>query len=301
MEDMILFHKLYIYLNMLIYQINWSPNEVLIEILGFSIYVYSLMFILAFFVGFKLFQSFFIKENVNQKYLDPMLVYMVISIFLGARLGEVFFYQWGYYQNHLVEILLPIQESPNSSLLGLIDGYEFTGYRGLASHGAAIGVFIGLYLFIKRYNFKNFLWIFDRLTIPISIGGAFVRIGNFFNSEILGKYTDSNWGIIFENRGETLPRHPAQLYESLGYIILFFILYRLYQSQNVRDRQGILSGYFLIGLCFIRFMVEFVKESQGGIESFLPGLSTGQWLSIPFIILGLILLLKKKRDIRSVN
>jgi len=298
---MILFHKLYIYLNMLIYQINWSPDEVLIEILGFSIYVYSLMFILAFFVGFKLFQSFFIKENVDQKYLDPMLVYMVISIFLGARLGEVFFYQWGYYQNHLVEILLPIQESPNSSLLGLIDGYEFTGYRGLASHGAAIGVFIGLYLFIKRYNFKNFLWIFDRLTIPISIGGAFVRIGNFFNSEILGKYTDSNWGIIFENRGETLPRHPAQLYESLGYIILFFILYRLYQSQNVRDRQGILSGYFLIGLCFIRFMVEFVKESQGGIESFLPGLSTGQWLSIPFIILGLILLLKKKRDIRSVN
>ena len=298
---MILFHKLYIYLNMLIYQINWSPDEVLIEILGFSIYVYSLMFILAFFVGFKLFQSFFIKENVDQKYLDPMLVYMVISIFLGARLGEVFFYQWGYYQSHLVEILLPIQESPNSSLLGLIDGYEFTGYRGLASHGAAIGVFIGLYLFIKRYNFKNFLWIFDRLTIPISIGGAFVRIGNFFNSEILGKYTDSNWGIIFENRGETLPRHPAQLYESLGYIILFFILYRLYKSQNVRDRQGILSGYFLIGLCFIRFMVEFVKESQGGIESFLPGLSTGQWLSIPFIILGLILLLKKKGDIRSVN
>ena len=298
---MILFHKLYIYLNMLIYQINWSPDEVLIEILGFSIYVYSLMFILAFFVGFKLFQSFFIKENVDQKYLDPMLVYMVISIFLGARLGEVFFYQWGYYQNHLVEILLPIQESPNSSLLGLIDGYEFTGYRGLASHGAAIGVFIGLYLFIKRYNFKNFLWIFDRLTIPISIGGAFVRIGNFFNSEILGKYTDSNWGIIFENRGETLPRHPAQLYESLGYIILFFILYRLYQSQNVRDRQGILSGYFLIGLCFIRFMVEFVKESQGGIESFLPGLSTGQWLSIPFIILGFILLYKGKRDINPVN
>ena len=117
---MILFHKLYIYLNMLIYQIKWAPDEVLIEFLGFSIYVYSLMFILAFFVGFKLFQSFFIKENVDQKYLDPMLVYMVISIFLGARLGEVFFYQWGYYQNHLVEILLPIQESPNSSLLGFI-------------------------------------------------------------------------------------------------------------------------------------------------------------------------------------
>ena len=112
---------------------------------------------------------------------------MVVSIFLGARLGEVFFYQWGYYQNHLIEILLPIQESPNSSLLALIDGYKLTGFRGLASHGAAIGVFIGLYLFIKKYKFKNFFWIFDRLTIPIAIGGAFVRIGNFFNSEILGK------------------------------------------------------------------------------------------------------------------
>ena len=298
---MILFHKLYIYLNMFIYQINWSPNEILIEIFGFSIYVYSLMFILAFLLGYNLFKSFFNKENINEKYLDPMLIYMVVSIFLGARLGEVFFYQWGYYQNHLVEILLPIQESPNSSLLGLIDGYKFTGYRGLASHGAAIGVFVGLYLFIRKYNFKSFLWIFDRLTIPISIGGAFVRIGNFFNSEILGKYTNSDWGVIFENRGETLPRHPAQLYESFCYIILFLILYRLYQSSNIRNKQGTLSGYFLIGLCSIRFMVEFVKESQGGIESFLPGLSTGQWLSIPFIILGLYLLFNKKGNIKSVN
>ena len=282
---------------MIISQINWSPSETLFEIGGFSIYIYSLMFILAFIIGLNLMKSFFIKENIDQKYLDPMLIYMVLSIFLGARLGEVFFYQWGYYQNHLIEILLPIQESSNSSFLGLIDGYKFIGFRGLASHGAAIGVFIGLYLFVKKYNFKNLLWIFDRLTIPISIGGAFVRIGNFFNSEILGKYTGTDWGVIFQNRGETLPRHPAQLYESLGYIVLFVILYRLYQSSNIRDKEGTLSGYFLIGLCFIRFMVEFVKESQGGIETFLPALSTGQWLSIPFIILGFILLFKKRKKL----
>ena len=282
---------------MIISQINWSPSETLFEIGGFSIYIYSLMFILAFIIGLNLMKSFFIKENIDQKYLDPMLIYMVLSIFLGARLGEVFFYQWGYYQNHLIEILLPIQESPNSSFLGLIDCYKFIGFRGLASHGAAIGVFIGLYLFVKKYNFKNLLWIFDRLTIPISIGGAFVRIGNFFNSEILGKYTGTDWGVIFQNRGETLPRHPAQLYESLGYIVLFVILYRLYQSSYIRDKEGTLSGYFLIGLCFIRFMVEFVKESQGGIETFLPTLSTGQWLSIPFIILGFILLFKKRKKL----
>ena len=291
---MTLFPKLYLYLKMIISQIKWSPSETLFEIGGFSVYVYSLMFILAFLLGFNLVKSFFIKENVDQKYLDPMLIYMVVSIFLGARFGEVFFYQWGYYQNHIIEILLPIQESSNSSILGLIDGYKFTGFRGLASHGAAIGIFIGLLLFKRKYNFKSLLWIFDRLTIPIAIGGAFVRIGNFFNSEILGKYTGSDWGVIFENRGETLPRHPAQLYESFGYIILFIILYKLYNT-SIREKEGILFGYFLIGLFSIRFIVEFMKESQGGIETFLPGLSTGQWLSIPFIIIGVIFLFVKKK------
>jgi phosphatidylglycerol:prolipoprotein diacylglycerol transferase len=278
---------------MIISQIRWSPSETLIEIGGFSIYIYSLMFILAFLVGYNLVKSFFIKENVDQKYLDPMLIYMVVSVFLGARLGEVFFYQWGYYQNHLIEILLPIQESTNGSILGLIDGYKFTGFRGLASHGAAIGIYIGLLLFKRKYNFKSLLWIFDRLTIPIAIGGAFVRIGNFFNSEILGKYTNSNWGVIFENRGESLPRHPAQLYESFGYIVLFIILYKLYNS-NIREKEGILFGYFLIGLFTIRFLIEFVKESQGGIETFLPGLSTGQWLSIPFILIGIVFLILRR-------
>ena len=291
---MILFPKLYLYLKMIISQINWSPSETLFEIGGFSVYVYSLMFILAFLTGYNLVKSFFNKENVDEKYLDPMLIYMVVSVFLGARFGEVFFYQWGYYQNHLIEILLPIQESPNSSILGLIDGYKFTGFRGLASHGAAIGIFIGLLLFKRKYNFKSLLWIFDRLTIPIAIGGAFVRIGNFFNSEILGKYTGTDWGVIFENRGETLPRHPAQLYESFGYIILFIILYKLYHT-SVREKEGTLFGYFLIGLFSIRFIIEFVKESQGGIETFLPGLSTGQWLSIPFIIIGVIFLFIKKK------
>ena len=292
---MTLFPKLYLYLKMIISQIKWSPSETLFEIGGFSVYVYSLMFILAFLTGYSLVKSFFIKENVDEKYLDPMLIYMVVSVFLGARFGEVFFYQWGYYQTHLIEILLPIQESSNSSILGLIDGYKFTGFRGLASHGAAIGIFIGLLLFKRKYNFKSLLWIFDRLTIPIAIGGAFVRIGNFFNSEILGKYTDSNWGVIFENRGETLPRHPAQLYESFGYIILFIILYKLYQT-SIREKEGTLFGYFLIGLFSIRFVVEFMKESQGGIETFLPGLSTGQWLSIPFIIIGMLFLLRKNKQ-----
>ena len=282
---------------MIIYQIKWSPTESF-EILGVPIFIYSLMFILAFVVGYNLVKYFFIKEKVDEKFLDPLLIYLVLSVFFGARLGEVFFYQWGYYQNHLIEALLPIQESPNSSILGLIDGYKFIGYRGLASHGAAIGMTIGLLIFKRKYNFKSLLWIFDRLTIPTAIGGAFVRIGNFFNSEILGKYTNTDWGVIFENRGEVLPRHPAQLYESFGYIILFIILYILYQKVSIREKEGKLFGYFLIGLFSIRFIVEFVKESQGGIETFLPGLSTGQWLSIPFILIGIVFLfINKKKQV----
>ena len=247
------------------------------------------MFVIAFILGYQLVRSFFIKEKVDQKYLDPMLLYMVISTFIGARLGEVFFYNWGYFQNHLIEILLPIQESSNSSILGLIDGYKFSGFRGLASHGAAIGIAIGLILFQRKYKFKSILWIFDRLTMPVAIGGAFVRIGNFFNSEIVGKYTNSSFGVIFENRGETIPRHPVQLNETFGYIILFFVLLKLYNS-SIRNKQGALWGYFLIGLFSIRFLTEFFKENIGGIETFLPGLSSGQWLSIPFILIGIIML-----------
>ena len=279
---------------MLISQIKWSPSDTLFQIGGFSVYVYSLMFVIAFLLGYQLVKSFFIKEKVDHKYLDPMLLYMVLFTFLGARLGEVFFYNWGYFQNHLIEILLPIQESSNSSILGLIDGYQFSGFRGLASHGAAIGITIGLILFQRKYKFKSILWIFDRLTMPIAIGGAFVRIGNLFNSEIVGKYTNSSFGVIFQNRGETLPRHPVQLYESIGYVILFFVLLKIYNS-TIRDNKGSLFGFFLIGLFSIRFLTEFFKESQGGIETFLPGLSTGQWLSIPFILIGLIMLYVSKR------
>jgi len=279
---------------MLISQIKWSPSDTLFQIGSFSIYIYSLMFVIAFLLGYQLVKSFFIKEKVDHKYLDPMLLYMVLSTFLGARLGEVFFYNWGYFQNHLIEILLPIQESSNSSILGLIDGYQFSGFRGLASHGAAIGITIGLILFQRKYKFKSILWIFDRLTMPIAIGAAFVRIGNLFNSEIVGKYTNSSFGVIFQNRGETLPRHPVQLYESIGYIILFFVLLKLYNS-SIRNKQGALWGYFLIGLFSIRFLTEFFKENIGGIETFLPGLSSGQWLSIPFILIGLIMLYVSKR------
>ena len=265
-------------------KINWAPNEKLFEIGGFGIHIYSLMFIIAFLLGLRLYKKMFIKENVDQKYLEPLFIYMVASTLLGARLGEVFFYNWDYFQNHLLEILLPIKEKADGS------GYRFIGFRGLASHGATIGILIGIYLYQRIYKFKPLIWILDRLTIPVAIGGFFVRTGNFFNSEIVGKYTGSNFGVVFQNRGEIHPRYPAQMYEAFGYLILFFVLRKIYTTR-LRDQGGFLLGLFFIGLFSIRFLVEYVKESQGGFEEIMPLLSTGQWLSIPFIALGTILLI----------
>jgi phosphatidylglycerol:prolipoprotein diacylglycerol transferase len=261
---------------------NWAPNEKLFEIGSFGIHIYSLMFIIAFLLGLRLYKKMFIKEKVDQKYLEPLFIYMVVSTLLGARLGEVFFYNWDYFQNHLLEILLPIKEKADG-------GYSVIGFWGLASHGATIGILIGIYLYQRMYKFKPLIWILDRLTIPVAIGGFFVRTGNFFNSEIVGKYTGSNFGVVFENRGEILPRYPAQMYEAFGYLLLFFVLRKLYNSR-FRDQGGFLLGLFFIGLFSIRFLVEYVKESQGGFEEMMPMFSTGQWLSLPFIALGIVLL-----------
>ena len=269
-------------------QIRWSPNEVLFQIGSFGLHYYSLMFVIAFSIGYKIVEKYFVREGVSKDYLEPLFVYMVVSTLLGARLGDVFFYSWDYYQNHLLEILLPIRENVNGSILWFIKGYEFTGFRGLASHGAGIGIITGILLFQFKHKLKSALWIFDRLTVVVTLGGVFIRLGNFINSEIVGKYTGSDFGIIFENRGEILPRHPAQLYESFGYLLLFLFLRKIYSKVN--HKPGFLLGVFLSGIFSIRFVVELVKESQGGFETYMPMLTTGQWLSIPFITSGLVII-----------
>ena len=262
-------------------KIDWAPSETLFKIGSFGIHYYSLMFIIAFGLGYYIMKNIFQEEKISLDYLESLFVYMVLSILIGARLGDVFFYSWDYYQDHPLEILLPIRDTPN--------GYTFTGFRGLASHGAVIGSLIGLYLYQLKFKERSILWLLDRVTIPVAIGASFVRIGNFMNSEIVGKYSNSNFGVVFLNRGENLPRHPAQLYEAMGYLILFFILRQVYKTEN-RNRPGYLIGLFFAGMFTIRFFIEFIKESQGGLEEFLPLFSTGQLLSIPFVLLGLFLM-----------
>ena len=271
-------------------KIDWAPSETLFKIGSFGIHYYSLMFIIAFGLGYYMMKKIYDEEKIPLEYLESLFVYMIISVLLGARLGDVIFYSWDYYQNHLIEILLPIRDTPT--------GYTFTGFRGLASHGAVIGTLIGLYLYKRKFTHKPLLWLLDRVTVPIAIGASFVRFGNLLNSEIVGKYTNTNFGVVFLNRGESLPRHPAQLYEAIGYIILFFILKQTYKSEY-KNKPGFMLGLFFIGMFVIRFLVEYLKESQGGFEDLIPLFSTGQWLSIPFVALGGFLMLRSSKTTQN--
>jgi len=255
---------------MLFSKIQWAPSETLFKIGSFGIHYYSLMFVIAFSLGYYIMSNLYKKEKVSVEYIEPLLFYVVIATLLGARLGEVFFYSWGYYQNHLIEILLPIRERENTSLLfGLIEGYEFTGFRGLASHGASIGIFTGLYLYQKKYTYKPLFWILDRLVIPVSIGAAFVRIGNFFNSEIVGNYTGNNFGVVFINRREIAPRHPAQLYEAIGYIGLYFLLRYLYNNKKIK-KKAIYLGCFLFRFLVFALSLSSSKKAKVVLKPIFP-------------------------------
>ncbi|THV60137.1 prolipoprotein diacylglyceryl transferase [Flagellimonas alvinocaridis] len=308
---------------------NWNPEGTLFKIGFVQIKYYNLLWIAAFVAGWFIMKRIFQNEKKSMEKLDSLFIYTVVSIMLGARLGHVFFYDWSYYKNHLIEILLPIRESANSSLFGFINGYEFTGFTGLASHGATIAAVIGVWLYCRKWEDIKMLWLLDRLVIPSAIGASFVRFGNFFNSEINGKIVDKSYFLAtrfirdsddmpsyramalthektenaaykaiehnpdFANLLESIPfRHPAQLYEGICYIFVFVVLYQLYWKTDKKDKPGYLFGLFMVLLFVVRFVVEFFKKSQGGFEDTLGLLSTGQWLSIPMIIIGLFFMYK---------
>ncbi len=299
----------------------WNPSEG-IDLGFFMVRYYSLMFVVAFGLGWYIMKKIFDRENEPIDKLDSLFIWTVLATLLGARLGHVFFYDWEYFRNHLAEILLPFRFSPK---------FEFTGFQGLASHGAAIGIILAMYFFSKNIMKKPLLWVLDRVVIPVASGAVFVRIGNFFNSEIVGHETTSPFGIKFVrdyfNSREAVnatkianpkeaynaiatnsqfadllaqvpAKHPTQLYESICYIFVFAVLYFMYWKTNAREKQGYLLGMFLVMLWSVRFVVEFMKESQGGFESDLGVFSTGQWLSIPFIIIGFFLIFKSKKMIQ---
>ena len=250
-------------------QIIWDPSPEIFRIGAIAVRWYGLFFALSFVLGYYLFLKFFKTEQVPVEELDLLTMYMVFGTIVGARLGHCFFYEPQYFLSHPVEIL-----------------YIWNG--GLASHGAAIGILLALWYFSKKVQ-RPFLWVVDRIVIVVALAGACIRLGNLMNSEIYGNATNLPWGMIFSLRGETLPKHPTQIYEALWCLVIFTILYLMYWRKRGKTINGSLFSLFLILLFTFRFFVEFIKEPQEAFEATMA-LNMGQILSIPFVLAGIFLL-----------
>jgi len=253
----------------------WSLNPVALSFGGLHIYWYGIFFAVAILAGLEFMKWVYKLEGKDEAMLDSMLLYIVIGIVVGARLGHCLFYDPAFYLSHPLKIF------------AIWEG-------GLASHGGGLGVIFALYLYVKKYKL-NYLWLLDRIAIPTALFGFFVRMGNLMNSEIVGHETQVPWAIVF-TKIDMLPRHPTQLYEAFSYLILFFILTFIYKTKRKKLSNGFLFGLFLVVLFSARFLIEFVKEKQAAYSADLI-FTTGQMLSIPFLILGgvlIVLSLRKK-------
>lgn len=246
--------------------ITWDVNPEIFRIGSIAVRWYGLAWVLSFILGIFLTKKLFLKDKVNPDLVDSAFMYVFIGTVLGARLGHVFFYGWGYYSQHPLEIL-KIWEG------------------GLASHGAAIGIIISVWLYSKYVLKKPVLWMLDRVVIAVALAGGFIRLGNLMNSEIVGSPTELPWGFIFTALNDNIARHPSQLYEALFCFVLFALLLKLFYQSEMRLSQGKLFGLFLILLFAFRFIVEFLKENQEAFENELT-FNMGQILSIPLVLAG---------------
>ena len=268
--------------------INWDISPEIFNLGGISIRYYGLLFAVAFILGYKVEEKMFKSEGLPMAWLDKLWLYVAIATIVGARLGHCIFYDWAYYSQHPLEMILPVRFSPE---------FKFTGYQGLTSHGAAIGIIAGLWYYSRKVSKKSIFWILDRAVIPIALAGFFIRTGNLMNSEIVGLPTNMPWGFRFMNSdlpNPELPRHPAQLYEAICYLFSFFVLMYLYWRTNVKKKMGFIFGAFLILIFSARFIIEFVKEVQEPWEAGMA-LNMGQILSIPFILVGIFMLWYSKK------
>ncbi len=254
--------------------IHWDVSPEIFSIGFLALRYYGILFVSGFLVGYYILQRIFTTEGKSTKDLDNLIIYSFIFTIIGARLGHVLFYEFNYYIENPGEIIKIWR-------------------GGLASHGGTVGMLL-FFLYYARKKKINLLWIFDRVCIPGALGAAFIRIGNLFNSEIYGTETDLPWGFIFVREGETIAKHPTQIYEALGYIIIFSVLLLLYNKYKKATPGGLIAGWFFILLFGFRFFIEFLKEIQVDFEKTMI-LNMGQILSIPFVILGIILILRIKK------
>jgi phosphatidylglycerol:prolipoprotein diacylglycerol transferase len=270
--------------------INWNVDSVIFWITdSFPLKYYGLLFVSGLILGYHIVKRIYGKENVPIENLDKILIYIIVGTVLGARLGHCLFYEPDYFFKNPIEILLPIKK--------IGDTYQFVGFRGLASHGGTIGVLIAIIMYCKKYK-VNLLWQLDRIAIAVPVSAAFIRFGNFMNSEIYGKPTDGTWGVVFM-KDDLIPRHPTQLYEAFSYLLIFAVLYFLYQSKISQKGNGLIFGCFLVLLFMARFCIEYFKENQESFENQMP-INMGQLLSVPFIVAGLILIVWKLNPMKKL-
>lgn len=238
---------------------------------------YGLMFAIGFLLGTSILGRIYRHEGAPEKWVGILLIWVVCATMIGARLGHVFFYEWSYYSQHPLEIL-KIWEG------------------GLASHGGTIAIILAVILYSIFTTKRSPIWTFDRLVIPIALVGGLIRIGNLMNSEIYGTATTLPWGFMFVRSRQWHEMylgqacHPTQIYEALCYFALFALLMWMYWKRNAEERPGLLFGVFFIGIFLPRFLIEFIKNDQTAFEADMT-LNMGQWLSIPFILAGIILVI----------
>ena len=262
--------------------IVWDPSVSPFSIFGFGVRYYSLCWVIGLLGAYMIVHKLYRKGGVSEELFDPLFMYCFIGILVGARLGHCLFYQPEFYLTHPIEMLLPIKNTP--------DGWVFSGYEGLASHGGVIGVITALILYTRKTKL-TMVWTLDNIAIAAPFFSAMVRIGNFMNSEIIGTETSLPWGVIFVQAGETVPHHPAQLYEAFAYAVIFIFGLLLYKKHKAKIGTGLFMGYCLFTIFTFRFFVEFIKENQVAFEEGMT-LIMGQWLSIPLIITGAYFMIK---------
>lgn len=247
--------------------VPWDVNPEIFRIGSFAVRWYGLLFASSFLFGYIIMKKIFDNEGLGIEVLDRLTIYMAVGVIVGARLGHCLFYEPSYYLSNPVEILK-------------------IWHGGLASHGAAIGILIALWLFVRKER-KDYTWIIDRIAIVVALSGFFIRMGNLMNSEIYGMETTVPWGFVFLRNGETVPKHPTQIYEGLAYLLIFVLLYSIYWKNKGRHIQGVLISLALILIFTARFFIEFLKEDQVAFEAGMK-YNMGQLLSIPFAVAGFV-------------
>ncbi|GAA4275368.1 prolipoprotein diacylglyceryl transferase [Aquimarina mytili] len=270
--------------------IEWNVDPEIVMLFGtFPIKYYGILFVSGLLLGYEIVKRIYKSENIPVENLEKLSTYLFIGILAGARLGHCLFYDFAYFSQHPLEIFLPFQ---------IVNGnWHFTGFAGLASHGGSIGAILAIITYCFRSK-TSLLWVLDRVAIGAPVTGAFIRLGNFMNSEIYGKPTQGNYGVIFM-KDDLIPRHPTQLYEAFVYLLIFGLLWYLYQKTDLKKNQGFIFGILLATLFSARLVLEIFKENQVAFEDNMT-LNMGQLLSIPFILVGVALVILSKKKIKYI-